>query len=216
MSFVIAVPDVFTSAASDLAGLGSTIGAANAAAAVSTTGLAVAAADEVSAGIAAVFGMYADEYQAVSAQVAAFHEQFVRALTNTGGSYAAAEAVNVQAFGQAVQQTALTAVNTPTQMLTGRPMIGDGANATTPGGAGAPGGLLTGNGGNGAPGAPGQAQPRRILGIIGRRRRRLREGGNGRRESERGKSQQCRSHYFGADPWSNNPVWLPCGTGSPK
>lgn len=53
MSYVIAAPEALVAAATDLATLGSTIGAANAAAAGSTTALLTAGADEVSAEIAA-------------------------------------------------------------------------------------------------------------------------------------------------------------------
>jgi PE family len=54
MSFVMAVPEMFSSAASDLASLGSTVGAANASAAARTTSIAAAAGDEVSVAIAAL------------------------------------------------------------------------------------------------------------------------------------------------------------------
>lgn len=54
MSYVIAAPEALVAAATDLATLGSTIGAANAAAAGSTTALLTAGADEVSAAIAAI------------------------------------------------------------------------------------------------------------------------------------------------------------------
>lgn len=47
-----------------LATIGSTIGAANAAAAGSTTQIVAAAQDEVSTAIAALFGSYAQDYQA--------------------------------------------------------------------------------------------------------------------------------------------------------
>ncbi len=57
MSFVIAVPDIMGAAAADLSSLGSTINGANAAAAVPTTALLPAAGDEVSAAIAALFGV---------------------------------------------------------------------------------------------------------------------------------------------------------------
>ncbi|WP_016720276.1 PE domain-containing protein, partial [Mycobacterium tuberculosis] len=46
MSFVVAAPEVVVAAASDLAGIGSAIGAANAAAAVPTMGVLAAGADE--------------------------------------------------------------------------------------------------------------------------------------------------------------------------
>jgi len=98
MSFVIAAPEMMTSAATDLAGIGSTLSAANAAAAAPTTGVVAAAEDEVSAAIAALFSGHGQVYQALSAQVAAFHEQFVHALTMGAGSYVGAEAANAAAF----------------------------------------------------------------------------------------------------------------------
>ena len=59
MSFVIAAPEILTTAATDLAGIGSAINAANGAAVASTTRVVAAAADEVSAQIAALFGAHA-------------------------------------------------------------------------------------------------------------------------------------------------------------
>jgi hypothetical protein len=50
-----------------------------------------AAADEVSVGIAHLFSQHAADYQAVAAQAAAFHEQFVQNLTAGASSYASAE-----------------------------------------------------------------------------------------------------------------------------
>ncbi|WP_152409161.1 PE family protein, partial [Mycobacterium tuberculosis] len=113
-----------------------------------TTQVLAAGADEVSARIAALFGGFGLEYQAISAQVAAYHQRFVQALSTGAGAYASAEAA-------AAEQIVLGVINAPTQALLGRPLIGDGANATTPGGAGGAGGLLFGNGGAGAAGAPG-------------------------------------------------------------
>jgi hypothetical protein len=77
-SFVIASPDVLTSASSDLTGIGSAIRAANAAAAPSTTSVMLAAQDEVSAAVAALFSSHAQGYQALAAQAAAFHAEFVQ------------------------------------------------------------------------------------------------------------------------------------------
>ncbi|WRO43731.1 PE family protein PE33 [Mycobacterium canetti] len=62
-----------------LVGLGSTLGAATAAAAAQTTGIVAAAHDEVSAAIAALFSAHGQAYQAASAQAAAFHTRFIRA-----------------------------------------------------------------------------------------------------------------------------------------
>ncbi len=149
MSFVLIAPEFVTAAAGDLTNLGSSISAANASAASATTQVLAAGADEVSARIAALFGGFGLEYQAISAQVAAYHQRFVQALSTGAGAYASAEAA-------AAEQIVLGVINAPTQALLGRPLIGDGANATTPGGAGGAGGLLFGNGGAGAAGAPGR------------------------------------------------------------
>src|ERR1700730_6700399 len=131
MSFVFATPDLVTAAASDLAGIGSAIGAAHAAAAVPTTGLLAAAADEGSVQIAAVFAAHAEGYQALSAQAATFHDQFVSALTTGAAAYAAAEAANASPL-----DAVLGVINAPSQLLLGRPLIGNGAD----GGAGQAGG----------------------------------------------------------------------------
>jgi hypothetical protein len=97
MSLVIAVPDVMAATATDLANIGSTLSAANAAAAASTTGVVVAAEDEVSAAIAAVFSAHGQGYQALSAQAAGFHAQFVQALAAGAESYLSTEAANTSA-----------------------------------------------------------------------------------------------------------------------
>jgi PPE-repeat protein len=94
MSFVTAAPEMVASAASDLASIGSTIGEANAAAAAPTTGVLPAAADEVSAGIASLFGSHAQVFQALSARAASFHQQFVQLMTGTAAQYVSAEAAN--------------------------------------------------------------------------------------------------------------------------
>jgi PE family len=77
MSFVIAAPEAVASAASNLASIGSTIGEANAAAVAPTMGVVAAAEDEVSAVIAALFSSHAQSFQALSAQAASFHAEFV-------------------------------------------------------------------------------------------------------------------------------------------
>ncbi|WP_152328324.1 PE family protein, partial [Mycobacterium tuberculosis] len=150
MSFVIAAPETLVRAASDLANIGSTLGAANAAALGPTTELLAAGADEVSAAIASLFAAHGQAYQAVSAQMSAFHAQFVQTFTAGAGAYASAEAA-----AAAPLEGLLNIVNTPTQLLLGRPLIGNGANgAPGTGQAGGAGGLLYGNGGAGGSGAP--------------------------------------------------------------
>ncbi len=86
MSFVIAAPETLVRAASDLANIGSTLGAANAAALGPTTELLAAGADEVSAAIASLFAAHGQAYQAVSAQMSAFHAQFVQTFTAGAGA----------------------------------------------------------------------------------------------------------------------------------
>jgi PE family len=71
-----------------LANVGSTIGAANAAAAFPTTSVSAARADDVSATIAALFGAHAQAYHAPSAQAATLHSQFVQLLNAGASSYA--------------------------------------------------------------------------------------------------------------------------------
>jgi PE family len=66
MSYLIAAPE--TLAAADVSGIGSSLRAANSAAAGPSTTLLAAAGDEVSAAIASVFAGHADQYQALSAQ----------------------------------------------------------------------------------------------------------------------------------------------------
>jgi hypothetical protein len=156
MTFLTAAPAMVAAAASDVAGIGSTLSAANAAAVVPTTALMPAAADEVSTAIASLFSSYAQAYHSLTAQAANFHQQFVQALNSAGNSYAAAEAVNASPL-QTLEQGVLGLINAPTNAMVGRPLVGNG-NDGTPGTGqnGGAGGLLVGNGGNGASGAPGQ------------------------------------------------------------
>src|ERR1700757_4151857 len=115
MPRLVAAPELITTAATDLGNISSALNAAHAAAATQTTGTLAAAEDEVSAAIAAVFSAHGQGFQALGAQAAAFHEQFVQALTVGAGSYVGAEAANVAAFGanpaQTIQQDVLGPIN---------------------------------------------------------------------------------------------------------
>lgn len=115
MSFVF-TPEMVTAAAGQLAGINSTLSQAAAAAAVPTTNVAVAAADEVSAAISQLFGAYGQEFQAVNAQAAAFHGEFVRLLNGGGAAYVGTEIANAE-------QNMLRAINAPAQTLFG-PAVG--------------------------------------------------------------------------------------------
>ncbi len=94
MSFVNAAPEALAAAAGNLARIELALSAANAAARTHTTAVLAAGADEVSTAIAAVFSGHAQGYQALSAQAAAFHDQFVQALNSGAWSYASTEAAN--------------------------------------------------------------------------------------------------------------------------
>ncbi|WP_191497375.1 PE family protein, partial [Mycobacterium simulans] len=151
---MIVVADAVAAAGLRVADIGGAVSVANAAAVVPITEVVAAAEDEVSAAIAALFAGHGHAYQSVSAQAAAFHGRFVQALTAAGAAYGAAEATNVSPL-QALERDILAVINAPTEWLFGRPLIGDGANGSTPGAAGEAGGFLIGKGGEGGGGAKG-------------------------------------------------------------
>lgn len=164
MSYVLATPEMVAAAANNLAQIGSTLSAANAAALAPTTGVLAAGADEVSAAVASLFSGHAQAYQTLGTQAAAFHERFIQALSTAAGAYGSAEAANASPL-----QQALNVINAPTQTLLGRPLIGNGTNgapgtgqAGVNGGMGAAGGAggnayLFGSGGAGGQGGMGAA-----------------------------------------------------------
>jgi hypothetical protein len=125
MSYVIAATEYVASAAIDLANIGSAVGDANAAALAPTiAALAPAGTDEVSAQVAALFGAHAQAYQALSAQAAMFHNQFVALMSSGAEQYALTEAMN-NSFVQTAEQ-GLTAVSATGQALVGG-LTGGGA-----------------------------------------------------------------------------------------
>lgn len=162
MSFLAVAPDWVTSAAADLENIGSALAAANAAAALPTTGVAAAAADEVSTAIASLFTGFGQEYQAINTQLSAFQQQFVLLLGGSAGSYATAEAT-----AASVLDPVFGIINTPTQLLLGRPLIGDGAAGTAASPNGGAGGLLWGNGGAGYSPATGPGGAGGSAGFVG-------------------------------------------------
>lgn len=121
MPYVLAAPEALAAAASDIAGIGSTLSSAHAAAAAPTTGLMAAAADEVSTQIAALFSAHGQGFQRLGAQAAAFHAQFVQALATAANQYATVEA--------GAAQTLLNTVNASVEKVLGHPLIGDGSGS---------------------------------------------------------------------------------------
>ncbi|SOJ56068.1 PE-PGRS family protein PE_PGRS26 [Mycobacterium simulans] len=199
MSYLVAAPDLLTTAAVDAAAIGSSMRAANLAALAPTSTLMAAAADEVSAAIATLFSGYGQEYQAMSARAAALHEQFVQALSNASGAYAAAEAANATPL-QPLVDNILGVINAPTNFLLGRPLIGNGTNGIPgTGQAGGDGGILWGNGGTGGSGAFGQSGGRGgNAGLIG-------NGGVGGTGGIRG---GARLLYTTPSPRERNKNWM--------
>src|SRR5690349_17628361 len=106
MSFVSAAPELVTAAAGDLAGIRSALSEATAAAAAPTTGVLAAGADEVSVAISQLFGAYGQEFQALSAEASAFHDQFVGLMSSGACAYLNTEVASAQ-------QVLLGAVNAP-------------------------------------------------------------------------------------------------------
>jgi PE family len=124
MSVLRVVPEFLEVAATDVAQIGSTLNVAHVAAAASTTGVAAPAIDEVSQAITSVLVTQAHDFQAVSAEAASYHDQFVNLLKGSAAKYVSAEAANAE-------QTLIGAVNTPAQALLGHPVIETGPGSAT-------------------------------------------------------------------------------------
>lgn len=142
MAWVFAAPEYVAAAASDLASIASMLGTANSAAAFPTSGVLAAGGDDVSAAIAAMFNAHAQAYQALSAQAAQFHQQFVELMSGGASQYASAEAANA----------------TPMQ---------PGAAFSTDSNVGPGGSRLTGDGAPGASGQSSAASPAASDGHLG-------------------------------------------------
>lgn len=94
MSPLVVAPENVRVAAQGLAGIHDALAQATATAAAPTTAVLAAAEDEVSAGIAAAFGAFGQQYQSISVQAQVFHEQFVAVLNAGAGAYLGTEAAN--------------------------------------------------------------------------------------------------------------------------
>lgn len=113
MSYVSTTPEEMQAAARNLAGIRSMLAQSSASAAVPTAGVVAAAQDQVSAEVAAFFGGFGQEYQVISAQAQAFHEQFVNLVSSGAGAYLGTELANAR-------QNVMNAVNAPVQGLLGQ------------------------------------------------------------------------------------------------
>ncbi|SOJ56676.1 PE family protein PE3 [Mycobacterium simulans] len=129
MTYVNASPATIAAVAADVEGIGSAIRAAGAVAADRTTDVMQMAADEVSRAVAVLFSEQGRQFQAVSAQTAAFHDEFVRVLSGAGTAYASTEAVNA-ALARAALISNRTAATTSTLTSTVRQAASAAATTT--------------------------------------------------------------------------------------
>ncbi len=147
-SYVNTAPAAIAVASGDLTGIGDAIKVASAAAAPATTGIAAAADDEVSAAVAKVFGSYAAEFHALTAQTTLFHSNFVGTLNAAAASYLANEATNVSLLVKGLEQQFFDqGFFSPFTYLTGHPLFGEqavGPAVTGTTGPGLAGRLLAG------------------------------------------------------------------------
>jgi PE family len=123
MSLVTVAPESVGQAAGELASIRSALTEATAAAAAPTTGVLAPAADEISAAITALFGSHAQEFQALSAQAATFHDQFVGLLNAGAGAYVSSELANAAAVtGGAATSSPIDEIITGAQAWIDRPL----------------------------------------------------------------------------------------------
>src|SRR5262245_16282180 len=115
-------PEVLTATSVDLAELSESIRAAYAAAAPSTMVIAGAGNDEVSTAIAKLFGTYAEDFHGIATQASLFHDQVVQTLRGGANQYTVAEASSTTSLQD------LSGILSPVETLTGRPLIGNGAD----------------------------------------------------------------------------------------
>ncbi|OBG38135.1 PE domain-containing protein [Mycobacterium sp. E3198] len=122
MSYVLALPEMMSAAATNVASIGSEVTKANQGVAQATTGVLAAAEDEISVEIAALFSAHGQGFQALGSQAAAYQQWFVQALTGAAGAYAGAEAANASplaALEQAVLGVQQEVQQIPTTLAAG-------------------------------------------------------------------------------------------------
>jgi len=131
MSFLTTIPEELLAAAQQLEGIGSSLTAQNAGAAMPTTSIAPAAADPVSLLQAGLFSSYGTLYQQLAAEAQAIQQQFTSTLGLSSGTYTATEAVNTAANGPVSSFTGLlnnlsTFLGGPTTSVGGNPFSPSG------------------------------------------------------------------------------------------
>ena len=123
MSYVFISPDKGTGAPGDLDAVGTAIEDSNGAVATSTTEVTAAEGD-VSPAIATLFGTHAGQSQAISAEAASFHSEFVRVLND------AADGLNASPL-RTVEQDTVAVISAPIEFLVISPVLGDGTSGAS-------------------------------------------------------------------------------------
>ncbi|MHA7652244.1 PE family protein [Mycobacterium sp. ML4] len=113
MSQLNVVPDVLKAASGRLQSVGAGLRTANVAAAAQTTAILAPAADEISVAITTLLGNHAQQFQTLSAQTAAYHDNFVSLLNSGAAQYLGCEVANAQQ----TMANAGAAASTPVDMF---------------------------------------------------------------------------------------------------
>src|SRR5262249_44574998 len=95
--YLVTTPEQLASAAENLAGIRSLLSGSAASAAAPTTAVAAAAQDEISALVATIFSDFGQDFQTISAQANAFHDEFVGLIDAAAGPYLSPEVANAGA-----------------------------------------------------------------------------------------------------------------------
>ena len=132
MSFLTTIPEELLAAAQQLEGIGSSLTAQNAGAAMPTTSIAPAAADPVSLLQAGLFSSYGTLYQQLAAEAQAIQQQFTSTLGLSSGTYSATEAANASAAANPF--SSIAGFETKLATFLGGPLPSAGGNPLSPSG----------------------------------------------------------------------------------
>ncbi len=134
MTKLLAQPQAMAMAAENVAGIGSAINQARAAAGAPITGVVAAAADQVSAATTTLFNTFGRQYQAVIKQAGLFHDEFVEALAAAGNACAEAEIVDATMVSEVSGRSwaPLQAAMTPAAAAQDVALIMGGTGSPTP------------------------------------------------------------------------------------
>lgn len=128
MSQLSVVPELLKSASGCLETMGAGLRSANAAAAAQTTAIAAPALDEISTAITTLLGAHGQQFQALSAQSAVYHDNFVNLLNGGAAQYLSTEFANVQQSLAANTGAVGAAAASPLDTLTSLTTVSQSSN----------------------------------------------------------------------------------------